>query len=160
MSDETGRTPTTTGGSDPHDLGRFVVAQSQNYAQAVDEIRRGEKRTHWMWYVFPQFAGLGFSAMATRYAIQSLEEAEAYLRHPVLGPRLITCCEAVLGVKDRTAHQIFGSPDDMKLQSCATLFASVSPAGSVFHQLLDRFYDAQPDANTLRLLEAHDGERS
>lgn len=155
MSDETGRTPPTTDASDPHDLGRFVVAQSQNYAQALDEIRRGSKQTHWMWYVFPQFAGLGFSPMATRYAIQSQGEAEAYLRHPLLGPRLEACCEAALGVKGRTAHQIFGSPDDMKLRSCATLFAHVSPEGSVFHQLLARFYEGQPDANTLRLLKTH-----
>lgn len=145
--------PTSTNDQeDPHDLNRFVEAQSRNYAQALEEIRGGAKQTHWMWYVFPQFAGLGSSSMAARYAIKSPEEATAYLRHPMLGPRLVTCCETALGVKGRTAHQIFGSPDDMKLRSCATLFAHVSPEGSVFQRILERFYAGQPDANTLRLL--------
>lgn len=153
MSDFTQGT-STNGRDGPFNLSRFVEAQSLNYAQALEEIRRGSKQTHWMWYVFPQFAGLGSSSMATRYAIQSLEEAEAYLRHSVLGPRLVACCEAALGVPDRSAHQIFGSPDDMKLRSCATLFARVSPEGSVFERVLERFFAGQPDANTLRLLEA------
>src|SRR6185312_1172474 len=93
---------------DPHDLGRFVDAQAGDYAEALAEIKRGRKRSHWMWYVFPQIDGLGFSSMSTRYAIKSVAEAKAYLAHPVLGPRLVECCEAVLSVEGRSAHEIFG----------------------------------------------------
>ena len=135
---------------DLHDL--FVRAQQGDYDQALAEITSGRKRSHWMWYIFPQFRGLGRSAMAERYAIQSAAEATAYLRHPVLGPRLVGCAEAALGVEGRSAYDIFGSPDDMKLRSCATLFARVSPAGSVFERLLDRFYQGRPDETTLALL--------
>jgi uncharacterized protein (DUF1810 family) len=138
--------------SDPHNLNRFLEAQADDYEQALAEIRRGRKESHWMWYVFPQFAGLGFSATSQRYAIKSRAEAEAYLAHPVLGTRLRECAEVALRVEGKTAHQIFGSPDDMKLKSCATLFAAVSPDQSVFHQLLDRYYDGQRDARTLELL--------
>lgn len=138
--------------SDPHDLARFVEAQEGVYPRALAEIRAGSKRSHWMWFVFPQLAGLGFSPMARRYAIQSLAEAEAYLRHPVLGPRLEECCEAVLGVAGKTAHEIFGSPDDWKLRSCATLFARVAQAGSLFARVLDVFFSGQPDERTLQLL--------
>lgn len=137
---------------DLHDLARFVSAQEKDYGRAISEIRAGRKRSHWMWYVFPQIDGLGFSATTKRYAIRSVAEAEAYLRHPVLGPRLAECFEAVLGVEGRSAHDIFGSPDDMKLRSCATLFAAVSPPGSVFQRVLDRFYEGRPDERTLRLL--------
>jgi uncharacterized protein (DUF1810 family) len=139
---------------DPHDLDRFVRAQEGDYERALAEIKGGRKRSHWMWYVFPQYDGLGFSATSTRYAIRSVAEAEAYLRHPVLGPRLVACAEAALGVEGRSAFEIFGSPDDMKLRSCATLFARVSPAGSVFERLLDKFFGGEPDAKTLRLLGA------
>jgi uncharacterized protein (DUF1810 family) len=140
----------------PHreDLERFVGAQEGLYDDALAEVRAGRKRTHWMWFVFPQIAGLGLSAMAQRYAIRDLGEARAYLAHPTLGPRLVTCAEAVLGVHGRTAHEIFGSPDDMKLRSCATLFAQVSPEGSVFHQVLDRYFDGRPDSRTLTLIGA------
>jgi len=140
------------GSSDPHDLARFVHAQEGDYAQALSEIRSGRKQSHWMWYVFPQFDGLGFSSTSRRYAIKSVAEAEAYLRHPVLGPRLLEIARAALGVEERSALELFGSPDDMKLRSCATLFASVLPAGSVFEQLLDRYFAGEPDARTLRLL--------
>ena len=116
---------------DPHDLGRFVEAQRDDYEQALAEIRGGRKRSHWMWYIFPQYDGLGSSSTSRRYAIKSVAEAEAYLRHPVLGPRLVDCAEAVVGVEGRSAHDIFGSPDDLKLRSSATLFACVSPPGSV-----------------------------
>jgi uncharacterized protein (DUF1810 family) len=109
--------------SDPFDLDRFVQAQEHNYDRALAEVRSGRKRTHWMWYVFPQFAGLGFSAMAERYAIRSRAEAEAYLRHPVLGPRLVEISAAALAVEGRAAFDIFDTPDDLKLRSCATLFA-------------------------------------
>ena len=139
---------------DPHDLERFVRAQEGDYGRALAEVRGGRKRSHWMWYVFPQIDGLGFSPTARRYAIKSAAEASAYLAHPVLGPRLVTCTEAVLGVEGRSAFEIFGSPDDMKLRSCATLFARVSPAGSVFERLLDKFFRGEPDAKTLRLLGA------
>ena len=112
---------------DPYDLGRFVRAQEPDYGRALSEIRAGRKRSHWMWYVFPQFAGLGSSPTARFYAIKSAAEAEAYLRHPVLGPRLAECGEAALGVEGRSAHDIFGSPDDLKLRSSATLFARGRP---------------------------------
>jgi uncharacterized protein (DUF1810 family) len=138
--------------NDPYDLNRFVQAQKNDYARALAEVRGGRKRSHWMWYIFPQFDGLGHSSMSTRYSIKSAAEAEAYLRHPVLGPRLLECCEAVLGVEGRSAHEIFGSPDDFKLRSCATLFARVSPAGSVFDRLLDKCFQCARDDKTLRLL--------
>jgi uncharacterized protein (DUF1810 family) len=137
---------------DPYDLNRFVQAQADDYEQALAEIRSGRKRSHWMWYIFPQLDGLGSSPTSKRYAIKSLAEAEAYLRHPVLGPRLAECAETALGVEGRSAAEIFGSPDDMKLRSCATLFARVSPPGSVFHRLLGKYFRGEPDARTLRLL--------
>lgn len=105
-----------------------------------------------MWYIFPQLAGLGFSAMSTQYAIKSLAEAEAYLNHSVLGPRLVECCEAVLSVEGRTAAEIFGSVDEMKLKSCATLFACVAPTNSVFHRLLEKYFHGERDGKTLGLL--------
>jgi len=134
------------------DLNRFLLGQESLYGLALSELRSGRKRSHWMWFVFPQFAGLGASPMSQHYAIKSAAEAEAYLRHPVLGPRLVECCEAVLAVKGRTALEIFGSPDDVKLRSCVTLFAHVSPPGSVFEQLLQRYFPEGPDDRTLRLL--------
>lgn len=141
-----------TDADDPFHLVRFVWAQEGCHAQALDEIRGGCKRSHWMWFVFPQLAGLGTSPTARHYAIASLDEARAYLAHPLLGPRLVECAQAVLGVTGRTAHQIFGSPDDLKLRSCATLFACVSAPGSVFHRLLERYYAGERDARTLALL--------
>jgi uncharacterized protein (DUF1810 family) len=138
--------------NDPHELSRFVEAQAGCYDQALSELRAGRKRSHWMWYVFPQLEGLGWSPTSRRYAIRSLAEAEAYLQHPVLGRRLTECCEAVLAIPGRSAHEIFGSPDDMKLRSCATLFARVSAAGSVFEALLGKFFQGAPDPETLRLL--------
>lgn len=138
--------------SDPYDLERFVDAQSRNYDDALAELRAGQKRTHWMWYVFPQYAGLGRSPMAQRYAIRSIAEAEAYLRHPVLGARLTQCAEALLATTGGSAHEIFGSPDDAKLRSSATLFSRVAPAGSVFHRILDRYFGGVPDPATLELV--------
>jgi uncharacterized protein (DUF1810 family) len=137
---------------DSYDLDRFVRAQAESYDLALAEVRGGRKRSHWMWYVFPQLAGLGSSDMAQRYAITSLAEAEAYLRHPVLGPRLVACAEAALGVEGRSAYDIFGSPDDLKLRSCATLFACVTPSGSIFDRLLAKYYGGERDEKTLRLL--------
>jgi uncharacterized protein (DUF1810 family) len=138
-------------GNDPHDLSRFRLAQEGVYERALGEIRSGRKRTHWMWYIFPRFEGLGFSPTSQQYAIKSVSEAEAYLAHPVLGPRLVECAEAALGVEGRSASEIFGSPDDLKLRSCATLFASVSPAGSVFERLLVKYYQGERDDRTLDL---------
>ncbi len=135
-----------------YDLDRFVEVQKTCYEDALAEIRAGEKRLHWMWYIFPQLYGLGFSPTSKRYSIRSLTEAEAYLSHPVLGPRLLECTEAVLGVSGRTAHDIFGSPDDWKLRSSATLFSLVSPPGSVFHRLLEQYFGGEPDPKTLQLL--------
>ncbi|HZM44903.1 MAG TPA: DUF1810 domain-containing protein [Burkholderiales bacterium] len=142
----------TDASDDPHDLARFVQAQAGSYEQALAEVRSGRKHSHWMWYVFPQFEGLGFSATSRRYSIKSVEEANAYLSHPVLGPRLVACARAALSVEGRSALEVFGSPDDMKLKSCATLFASVSPAGSVFEQILDKYFSGKRDDKTLRLL--------
>ena len=144
------------GTADPYDLARFVRAQERDYGEALSEIRSGRKRTHWMWYIFPQFDGLGFSSTSRRYAIRSAAEAEAYLGHPILGPRLLEIAEAAAGIEGRSAFEVFGSPDDMKLRSCATLFAKVSPAGSVFERLLARYFGGEPDGETLRLL----GQRS
>ncbi len=138
--------------ADPHDLNRFVRAQEGCYEQALSEIRAGRKRSHWMWYVFPQIDGLGVSATSRRYSIKSLAEAAEYLNHPVLGRRLTECAAAMLGLGGRSAREVFGSPDDMKLRSCATLFACVAPVDSVFHQVLDRYFGGERDAATLRLL--------
>jgi uncharacterized protein (DUF1810 family) len=137
--------------ADPFDLARFVDAQSHNYADALAELRAGEKVSHWMWYVFPQVAGLGQSSMARRYAIGSVAEAEAYLAHPVLGPRLIECCEAVLAVEGKSAYDIFDTPDDLKLRSCVTLFAAVA-RGAAFGRVLEKYFDGEPDGRTLRLI--------
>ena len=137
---------------DPHDLERFVQAQAGTYDQALSEIRSGRKQSHWMWFVFPQLEGLGNSAMSKRYAIRSLGEARAYLNHPVLGARLREIAEAALRIEGRSAREVFGSPDDVKLQSCATLFAHVSPDQSVFQALLDRYFDGERSAQTMDLL--------
>jgi uncharacterized protein (DUF1810 family) len=137
---------------DPHDLARFVRAQEGDYETALAEVRNGRKRSHWMWYVFPKFDGLGFSSTSRRFAIKTLAEAEAYLAHPVLGPRLTEIAEAALGVEGRSADEVFGSPDDMKLRSCATLFASVSADGSVFHKLLEKYFEGRRDEKTIRLI--------
>jgi uncharacterized protein (DUF1810 family) len=137
---------------DPFDLDRFLSAQAGVYDRALAEIQRGRKDSHWMWFVFPQIDGLGFSATAKTYAIKSLDEAKAYLAHPVLGPRLVECAEAALGVEGRTAEDIFGPIDALKLRSSATLFAAVSPAGSVFHRLIEKYFRGEPDEKTRRLV--------
>ena len=138
---------------DPHNLQRFIAAQEDDYAAALAEIRSGRKRSHWMWYVFPQFEGLGASARSRRYAVKSVEEATAYLRHPVLGARLRECAQAVLDIDERSATDIFGSPDDMKLRSCATLFAHVSQEGSAFHHIIDKYFAGRHDERTLKLID-------
>ena len=136
------------------DLHRFVAAQDGVVEQVLQELRAGRKRTHWMWFVFPQLAGLGSSPTALHFAIRSLDEARAYLAHPVLGPRLRECCEALLAAPTADAHAIFGSPDDLKLRSCLTLFSAAAPGERLFLDVLDRFYGATPDPRTLRLLGA------
>ncbi|MEU8244230.1 DUF1810 domain-containing protein [Actinoplanes missouriensis] len=133
------------------DLERFVQAQDGVYEQALAEIVAGSKRTHWMWFVFPQIAGLGSSPTARQFAIRDLAEARDYLAHPVLGPRLVACATALLAHTGRSASQIFGYPDDMKLRSSMTLFARAAGDPAVFEQVLARFYDG-PDERTLQLL--------
>jgi uncharacterized protein (DUF1810 family) len=137
---------------DPFDLQRFVEAQAPVMARVLDELRAGGKRTHWMWFVFPQVAGLGSSAMAVRYEIRSLAEARAYLAHPMLGPRLRDCTQAVLAVEGRDARQIFGVPDDMKFRSSMTLFAAASDE-ALFRQALEKYFGGDPDAATLARLD-------
>ncbi len=137
--------------ADPYDLDRFLRAQAVDYARALSELRAGQKQSHWMWYIFPQIEGLGGSAMSRRYSIKSAAEARAYLEHPVLGARLRECFGAVLNIEGRSAHEIFGSPDDMKLRSSATLFAAVSDE-AVFKDVLQKYFDGKADEPTLGLL--------
>jgi uncharacterized protein (DUF1810 family) len=137
--------------SDRFDLDRFVRAQAPVYAQVCEELRRGKKTSHWMWFVFPQIAGLGRSAMAQRFAISSLEEAQAYLAHPLLGPRLIECAQLVCAVTGRTIREILGSPDDLKFHSCMTLFVHAALDGNVFEQALKKYFGGKQDPATLHI---------
>ena len=139
---------------DPYHLQRFIDAQRDTYDQAIAEIRNGRKTSHWMWYVFPQLRGLGSSPLSIRFGISDTDEAREYLAHPVLGPRLRECAQALLKLSGKSAHEIFGSPDDVKLRSSATLFAHVSQPGSVFHQLLERYFDGEPDSRSLTKLRS------
>lgn len=139
---------------DPHRLERFVEAQDGVHERALDELRAGRKASHWMWFVFPQVAGLGSSPTAQQYAIGSLAQARAYLRHPVLGARLVECSQAVLSHPERTARLIMGSPDDVKLRSSMTLFALAAGAESVFQEVLDVFFFGTHDPRTVDLLDA------
>src|ERR1700735_2862975 len=125
---------------DPYDLQRFVDAQAPVIDRVCEELAQGRKRSHWMWFIFPQIAGLGFSAMAQRYAIASLDEAWAYLRHPLLGPRLEDCTRLVLAVSGRSATEILGSPDDMKFRSSMTLFAQAAPDQAIFAEALRKYF--------------------
>lgn len=143
----------TSDHEDPFALSRFTSAQKDIYEQVLSELRNGRKRTHWMWYIFPQIDGLGTSATTKRYAIKSREEARQYLKHPVLGLRLRECAEAVLATEGRSVAEIFGYPDDQKLQSSMTLFASVADPGSVFARVLDTYFHGEQDVRTLYLLE-------
>jgi len=137
---------------DPFDLSRFLSAQDQVYEDVLAELKSGQKRTHWMWFVFPQIDGLGFSATTQYYAIKSLEEARQYLAHPVLGKRLRECAEAVLAVQGRNISEIFGYPDDLKLKSCLTLFAAITDQQDVFVKVLDQYYRGERDARTVQIL--------
>ena len=135
------------------DLERFVDAQAGTYDQALAELRAGRKTSHWMWWVFPQVAGLGMSDTSRTYAVAGLAEARAYLRHDVLGPRLRECCRALLALQDVSATRVLGEIDAIKLRSSMTLFAVADPAEPVFTEVLDRFYDGERDERTVRLLE-------
>ncbi|CAN0618137.1 conserved protein of unknown function [Burkholderia multivorans] len=137
---------------DPYDLQRFVDAQDPVYAQACDELRNGHKRSHWMWFVFPQIEGLGDSAMAQRYAISTLAEAAAYLQHPVLGGRLRECTRLVNHVDGRSIQTIFGYPDYLKFRSSVTLFAHATPDNAVFVEALEKYFGGEADHNTLARL--------
>ncbi len=138
--------------SDPYDLNRFISAQEGVYGRALAELCEGLKRSHWMWYIFPQIEGLGHSPTTRHYSIKSLEEARQYLAHPVLGARLKECAEAVVAVSGRSASDIFGHPDDWKLQSSMTLFELVSGPSSVFARVLDKYYQGKRDARTLQIV--------
>jgi uncharacterized protein (DUF1810 family) len=151
---------TTRDEGDPFDLARFTSAQAAVYDRALAEIRSGCKRSHWMWFIFPQIDGLGCSSTAQHHAIKSAEEARQYLAHPVLGPRLRDCAEAVLAVEGRSAFEIFDSPDDLKLRSCMALFESVAGHDSVFGRVLDKYYQGKGDARTHAIQAAMEGVRT
>ena len=141
--------------ADPFDLARFVTAQAPIFSAVLDELRAGRKRSHWMWFVFPQLRGLGHSSMAELYGIGSLAEARAYLAHPLLGPRLVLCTRTVLALENRSLAAIFGSPDDMKFRSSMTLFSRAAGEGeTAFRQALDRFRNGRANERTLALLGA------
>lgn len=137
---------------DGFDLGRFLHAQNGVYARALAELEGGQKRTHWMWFIFPQIQGLGYSSTAHYYAIKSEEEARHYLNHPILGPRLRECAETLLAIDGRSASAIFGFPDDIKLKSSMTLFAAVTPPGSPFVRVLEKYFAGEQDEKTIALL--------
>ena len=138
----------------PAELARFLEAQDERatYEQALSELQAGRKSSHWMWFVFPQISGLGYSAMSRRYAISSLHEAQAYLRHPILGPRLLECTNVLLGLHGLSVEQILGAIDALKLRSCMTLFARADPSNVLFKQALERYFEGTMDAATLRRL--------
>jgi len=143
--------PQRSGTNDPYDLERFVTAQDSGgtYQRALAELHAGRKTSHWMWFIFPQVAGLGFSAMAQRYGISGVAEARAYLGHPVLGPRLRACTGAIAATSGSTADRILGPVDAMKLRSCLTLFAHAAPEEKVFGEVLAQYFDGEPDEATL-----------
>ena len=142
--------------SDPHDLQRFVDAQAHTYDQALAELRAGQKRTHWMWFVFPQIAGLGRSGMAQRFAIRDLAEAKAYLSHPLLGRRLVEAARALTALDTEDPTEVFGSVDAMKLHSSMTLFAQAEPEEPVFREVLDHYFGGAPDEGTTSRLRGDD----
>ena len=136
-----------------NDLKRFLEAQENDFATALAEIRRGRKQSHWMWYIFPQIAGLGFSSTSKFYAIKDRSEAENYLAHPVLGERLVEISNALLEVEGKTANQIFGSPDDVKLKSSMTLFGALENTNPIFQKVLDKYFNGGKDQKTLELID-------
>jgi uncharacterized protein (DUF1810 family) len=137
---------------DSFDLSRFVIAQDGVFDLALSELRRGRKESHWMWFIFPQIAGLGRSPIAQRYALGSIEEAHAYLGHSILGPRLLECCRAILAIRELSASDILGYPDDAKLRSSMTLFALAAPAQPEFADVLEKYFEGRRDPRTLELL--------
>ena len=139
------------------DLSRFLKAQEHDYEQALREIRSGRKRSHWMWYIFPQIQGLGFSSTAQYYAIRDLDEAKEYLAHPVLGARLKEISSALLNLDGLSAHEIFGYPDDLKLCSCMTLFRLADLDCDIFERVLEKYYDGRPDNLTVRIVKELSG---
>ena len=147
------------GSDDPFDLGRFIKAQDGAYHQALVELGRGRKTGHWMWFIFPQIAGLGLSPTSQFYAIASLEEAQAYLRHPLLGRRLLECTAAVNRIEGSSAHTIFGSPDGLKFRSSMTLFAEADPTEPLFREALGKYYAGERDRLTLEKLGPEKGRR-
>lgn len=155
MNKENGNPP----GEDPYNLKRFLEAQSgttrgSDYSTALSELQSGRKRSHWMWYIFPQVTGLGTTDYAVRFAIRGPAEARAYLEHPILGPRLIQCTEALLAIEGRSALQIFGDIDRMKIRSSMTLFAQVAGPDSIFARVLDKYFYGEPDGRTISILNA------
>ncbi|MCF2501917.1 DUF1810 domain-containing protein [Dyadobacter sp. CY107] len=134
------------------DLNKFLTAQERDYAGALAEITRGRKQGHWIWYVFPQITGLGMSSTSVHYAIDDLEQANRYFQHPVLGKRLIEISKAILAVEGKTANQIMGTPDDLKLRSSMTLFSMVKNADPVFQEVLNKYFDGKPDRKTIEIL--------
>lgn len=139
--------------SDPYNLDRFLSAQVGIFEGVLSELRAGRKMSHWMWFIFPQIRGLGRSPMAIEYAISGLDEARAYLQHPVLGPRLRQCTSLVLEAEGRSVEEIFGSPDDMKFRSCMTLFAKAAPEVDIFTKALAKYFDSVPDSLTIDRLQ-------
>lgn len=139
---------------DPYRLSRFVEAQNHVYEDVLAELRVGRKTSHWMWFIFPQVAGLGSSGTSRYYAIESIEEARAYLAHDILGSRLAECVGILLEHEDRSVHEIFGYPDDLKLKSSMTLFAHISPPGSPFEKVLETFFGGHRDETTLEILRS------
>lgn len=137
------------------DLQRFEAAHHQSFSRALGEVKNGKKLSHWMWYIFPQIKGLGLSETSMQYAIKNIQEAEAFLAHPVLGKNLATISAALLQLPGNNATKVFGKPDDLKLRSSMTLFANASNADPVFQQVLDKYFNGQPDGNTLLLLESN-----
>lgn len=140
--------------TDNIELIKFLDAQNQVYLKALSEIKKGKKTTHWMWYIFPQIKGLGSSETAQYYAIKNLNEATAYLKHPILGKHLIEIAQELYNLKGKTVTQILGTPDDMKLRSCMTLFANVKNANPLFNNVLEKYFNGVPDELTLHLLNS------
>jgi len=140
--------------NDPYNLDRFIAAQEGIFGDVLKELENGRKQTHWMWFIFPQIDGLGFSSTTKYYAIKSLEEARQYLNHPVLGVRLLQCAGLVLAVEGKSANEIFSSPDDLKLKSSMTLFASVTGADPVFVRVLEKYFHGKQDERTIAFIGA------
>lgn len=142
---------------DLYNLNRFVLAQENTYQQALTEVKDGKKRSHWMWFIFPQIDGLGLSAFSKIYSIKSIDEAKSYLNHSVLGSRLNEMTAALLEIEGKTASEIFGSPDDLKLKSCMTLFDSLSADNNIFGKVLGKYFAGDRDKKTLDLLSNANG---